>query len=441
MAGQVRCPNCQATLRLPDPTPAAVRCSGCKNTFRIAAPQAQPPAAQPPAAAPDPLDAGLSNPFATPGAVRKSATRGVASRTAAKNQGLIWGLVALGGVLLIGLAAAGWFAMSGARNQKPAVEFKLPGGQQTASGDLAKDWAAQAAPSFANNADSKAPLPQFPDLPKPRPGYKGSDFYFIDTEAVRVASPVSIRMHVYLPKGNHPPKSLACVLIGPAGTNLLTGADVGTDPFPSETMPYVNAGMAVVFYSLPGDIEEADEVSEERLISAIQRAYPIFRSSNGGVDNSKYALDFVLNKLPQVDPQKIFAAGHSSAGTLALMFAANDPRLAGCIAYAPCTDPVLRNRELLADPISNRLLPGCAKFLEGYSPIRQIGRYQMPLFVFHARDDSNTPISDSQNFVNQLRSDGKTVEFKVVDTGDHYQSMIDEGIPAGIQWIKARLQK
>lgn len=57
--------------------------------------------------------------------------------------------------------------------------------------------------------------------------------------------------------------------------------------------------------------------------------------------------------------------------------------------------------------------------------------------VFHARDDSNVPFSDAEAFVAKLKTAGKSVTFETTPDGDHYQSMIDPGIPTAIAWLNA----
>ena len=447
MAAQVKCPFCQAILRLPDPLPQAVRCSGCQKAFRLGpaktqtSPNVSPPAPQPPLDRPRPVAGGHSNPFATAGSGRQPASWGSVRRKKAPNQLWLWGLLGLSAVVLTGGAlTAWWMAKSRAATAEPAFEFKPPPGGGMARFDEGNNRRPPPAPVAAVKAPPpRATAVNFPDLPRPTPGLDGGQFYLVELNR-NSGAPLTMRMHVYLPLGEHADKSLPCVLVAPAGTSMMFGADVGTEPYLAETMPYVKAGMAVVFYSLAGDVQ-ADRSNEEQMIAEIARAFPIFRAANGGVDNGRCALDFVLNKLPQVDPQNIFAAGHSSAATLALMFAASEPRLAGCVAYAPCTDPFASNFELLNDPMAERIVPGVGKFLQAYSPLRQVSRFEIPLFLFHARDDSVTPISESQKFVNQMRSQGKAVDLRIVNQGDHHQSMIDEGIPAGIAWIKSKLRK
>ncbi len=60
--------------------------------------------------------------------------------------------------------------------------------------------------------------------------------------------------------------------------------------------------------------------------------------------------------------------------------------------------------------------------------------------IFHAADDSNAPIAESRAFVKRMQAKQKDVTLVEVATGDHYDSMIDEGIPKGIEFIKKHLK-
>tara|TARA_R110002095_G_scaffold152237_4_gene132164 strand:+ start:144682 stop:145944 length:1263 start_codon:yes stop_codon:yes gene_type:complete len=58
------------------------------------------------------------------------------------------------------------------------------------------------------------------------------------------------------------------------------------------------------------------------------------------------------------------------------------------------------------------------------------------VFLFHSREDQVTSFANTQIFANQLKQQGTDVEFVAGNGGDHYQTMISEGIPLGIEWIK-----
>jgi dipeptidyl aminopeptidase/acylaminoacyl peptidase len=243
----------------------------------------------------------------------------------------------------------------------------------------------------------------------------------------------SMGMRLYLPPTDAPPQSIPCVLVAPAGTNLLVGCDMDADDYHDETLPYAEAGMAVVFYSLDGglDMEEASN-------SEFTAAYRKFRAAHAGVVNGRNALEFVLRKVPQVDPRRIYTAGHSSAGTVSLLMAEHEPRLAGAIAYAPCTDVETRLQEISNNWILRSSFPDLKSFLKQSSPKTHVSHVGCPLFLFHASDDSNVPVSETNAFATQLRAAGKAVEFHTVPTGDHYDSMIQAGIPKAIEWLKQK---
>ena len=103
----------------------------------------------------------------------------------------------------------------------------------------------------------------------------------------------------------------------------------------------------------------------------------------------------------------------------------------GCIAYAPLPD--LFGRDPSQRAAIEKDFPGIDRF----SPQEGMERLTCPVFVFHAEDDHNIPIGITRHFVELLKNMNSDVTFHTVSTGDHYQSMITEGIPQGIRWLKS----
>ena len=58
------------------------------------------------------------------------------------------------------------------------------------------------------------------------------------------------------------------------------------------------------------------------------------------------------------------------------------------------------------------------------------------MFLFHAEDDSNVPVADSQDFARRAQANGKSVTLDIVPSGNHYLAMIDPGISHAIAWLK-----
>jgi hypothetical protein len=65
--------------------------------------------------------------------------------------------------------------------------------------------------------------------------------------------------------------------------------------------------------------------------------------------------------VPCSDPERIYIAGNGTAGTLALLCAAHEPRVKGCIAYAPVTDVEAYVGEFI-DELPPKKFRGLAEF-------------------------------------------------------------------------------
>ena len=247
------------------------------------------------------------------------------------------------------------------------------------------------------------------------------------------------KIWIYLPDRKAEEGSLPCVLIAPAGTALINGMDEADGDRP-EHLPYARAGMAVVAYSISGP------VGIEAIKAAVTRGAPdpqvidgaqAFIHAQAGFTDAEQALAFALARVPAVDANRIYTAGHSSAATLSLLVAENEPRLAACVAYAPCTDV---RRRLTANRLMRLMepqLPGFGAFIDQTSPINGASRLRCPLFVFHSSDDKTLPIAQTTSFVEEVKKVNSKVTFVQADHGGHYNSMIKEGVPQAIQWLKA----
>ena len=235
-------------------------------------------------------------------------------------------------------------------------------------------------------------------------------------------------VHVYLPKVRGGDRSLPAVLVAPAGSNCLCGQSLGDGDSPEHT-PYAREGFAVVAYSLAGPMP--DNGSDAMLANSM-RAY---QRADAGLNDARHAIAFALKRVPEIDPDRLYAAGHSSAGTFALMLAANDSRIKGAAAYAACIDMEARMAPII--PLLKRV-SGFNQFLAKVNPRAFETRLNCPVFLFHAEDDDNVPSSDSTSMEERLKKAGKDVTLITTQRGGHYQSMIDSGIPGAIRWMKSR---
>lgn len=234
---------------------------------------------------------------------------------------------------------------------------------------------------------------------------------------------------VYLPD-KQIKKKLPVILITAAGSYLWNGTslDEGDQP---EHLPYVRSGYIVIAYETPGSLDKVDleKISDEQLGKAVTD----FKNSKAGLIQAQNALNYALEKISAIDADKIYSAGHSSSATLSLLIAANEPRVKATIAYAPATDLEKKIKSVI-EPF-NDAFPGYKEFIFQSSPKNNISKINIPVFISHATNDSVIPFEDTKTFVLELQKSNPNVTFISTDKGDHYDSMIKEGIPKGIEWL------
>jgi hypothetical protein len=171
------------------------------------------------------------------------------------------------------------------------------------------------------------------------------------------------------------------------------------------------------------------EPSNREVVDAVRQ----FRDAQYGVLNGRIAIDYVLARVPAIDPGELFAAGHSSAGSVALNLAANDPRIRAVVAYAPGVDATTRF-SAKAKAALRGYVP-IDDILAAASPINHINEIGCPVFLFHADDDDNVKTEEFEKLLSGLQSAGKKVTVATVPDGGHYESMINKGIDGGIKFL------
>jgi dipeptidyl aminopeptidase/acylaminoacyl peptidase len=249
-------------------------------------------------------------------------------------------------------------------------------------------------------------------------------------QLTELALPGAGRVWVYVPEAAAGDK-LPVVLIGPAGSRLFHGMDLGEGD-KGEHTPYAQAGFAVVTFDIPGPWPA--EPTNESLIGAART----FRAANGGLATARAALSLAVETFARLDRTKVFAAGHSSAGTLALGLCAQMPDLRGCVAYAPATDI-----EHQLGPIIERLdraIEGERAFLSSVSPIHGVSLIKSPVLIFNALDDDVVPLTDIDAYVDAAKRANVRISHVTVATGGHFDAMVTDGIRTGIDWMGKQLQ-
>lgn len=273
------------------------------------------------------------------------------------------------------------------------------------------------------------PITQFPARGAPVQFDQGIDFFEValpDEDGDYSPPGNGGRLWIYAPPGAAPPQSRPCILIAPAGSTLMEGMALGEGDQDEHTA-YVEAGFVVVAFELDGHSSENQ--------SGPNSGFSQFEKSQAGLVNARNALEYTLKNLEMVDPKRIYSAGHSSAGTMALLFAEHEPRLAGCIAYAPAID--CENRlPVFLRKILEAANPGASTFLARSSPKRHVSQLKCPTYLFVAEDDDTIDVGDIKKFHDDLKAAGGNSTLKTVPAGGHYDPMIEQGIPAAIEWLK-----
>lgn len=394
MAGKKVCPKCKQLLAM-DSAGAIIVCAGCGAKFRRSA---RSTTVQPDR--------------------RSSAPPGRKPQVSNKEKtGWSFSFGSLGGIsgtalLLIYLVVKGLAV--GARNSRSTDRIDTPAKMVDSTANLPTD----------TSLGSEATLADLPPLPPAQNVEDGISLYSVSLQADGQMA----RLKIYLPKGVHSAGSLPTVFIVPAGTNCITGIGLGDSDSP-EHLPYVRAGFAVVAFSLPGEL--SSNPTDQQMMDAVLTYW----RAHGGMDNARNAIKYALTRCPAIDPNRLFAVGHSSAASFALVFAANDPRIQCVVAYNACIDMEARLAQAVP---ALKQIPNYVSFFRNLSPKNNESKLNCPVMLFHADDDSNVPISESVDMADRLNRADKDVTFVRVPTGNHYDSMIKEGIPAGIRWLKSR---
>lgn len=269
---------------------------------------------------------------------------------------------------------------------------------------------------------STAPAPAFTTV---EPGVQ-----VLELTLERAGKPMTLWL--YRPEKLARGRRVGLVVTAAAGSPLVAGIGLSPDDR-AEHLPYVRAGFAVAAFSVDG-------VMTAKTIAALERAAREYQASHAGLDNARTALDRAVELMPEVDPQRIYAAGHSSSGALALLFAARDKRIKAVAAYAPATE-IRQPRLARTVATLERLIPEFGRFVDESTVARHTEDIKVPVFLFTAEDDPIVPVPEVRAFEKKLKQTNDAVELQVRPAtpglaDPHYEPMIRWGLAAGTHWLQ-----
>jgi len=265
---------------------------------------------------------------------------------------------------------------------------------------------------------------EMPALGKPAKYGKGVLKYEIDLPRDKPTNHV----WVYLPDPM-PKTKLPVILIAPPGTPLFLG-NVMAPADEATHVPFALAGFAVLAYELDGYPGPERHSIREVLVEAHE-----FKESKAGLRNEQDALNFALAKVPNLDKERIYMVGHSSAGAHALLMTSQDPRIKACVAFAPVSEIANRMNQKTIAELEN-YIKGYRNFIKWESPDSHLSELKCPVFIFQAKDDPIVSVSMNEDFAKKLSKANKQVTLQLVEKGGHFDPMIQQGIPAAIKWLK-----
>ena len=176
------------------------------------------------------------------------------------------------------------------------------------------------------------PIPEFAALGnfESRGGGVESAFFRCSKSKLQIGD--SCRLMIVRPEGTHPDKSLPCYFLAAAGATAFTGKSLAEGDSP-ELEPWARAGFVAVGY-------EVDDEPKGDSDAAFESAMLAYEKSQAGLVNARNAIEFVLAKMPEVDPERLYTGGHSSAGSQSILLATFDQRIKAAISFNGVIDKV-----------------------------------------------------------------------------------------------------
>ncbi len=170
---------------------------------------------------------------------------------------------------------------------------------------------------------------------------------------------------------------------------------------------------------------------------------PILRGENGQagsfslfydeVDDVLAAADFTRH-LPYVDRARIYLAGHSAGGTLALLTAAASGRFRAAVSFSASPDQVVFTRYGIR-PADIPFDPASARELQMRSPLSWAGSLRVPTRLYFGTREAHWRLS-SRRLVEVGRAAGRDVAVEEVEGG--HESAVPEAMRRSIAFFRAR---
>ncbi|MGB3627143.1 MAG: prolyl oligopeptidase family serine peptidase, partial [Henriciella sp.] len=156
----------------------------------------------------------------------------------------------------------------------------------------------------------------------------------------------------------------------------------------------------------------------------MEHAEGIYKDWGGKPQNDKDDGALYLVEQGLVDPDRIAMFGWSYGGYAAMMSAVRTPQIYQCaIAGAGVSDLDAANAEFSTNRISRSELKRTRE--GGISPVDHVADVNIPVLIVHGEHDQRVQLNQSDWFVDQLKKNGKTYEYLVLEDADHFYNTIN----------------
>jgi dipeptidyl aminopeptidase/acylaminoacyl peptidase len=184
--------------------------------------------------------------------------------------------------------------------------------------------------------------------------------------------------------------------------------------------PFLNAGFAVI---VPGWRGESGNPGE-------------FEMFYGEVEDADAALKYLANQ-PGVDVERLYATGHSSGGTIALLLAESSPLLKKVAACGACPDlrgAIESNRAPIYDETPFQWRSPIEADLR--SPARHLKDLNCPAMLFFSQKDDENYVNQAKAMIADADRLGKSVKAEMLPGTDHFSAW-KKAVPKMIAFFKA----
>ncbi|TWT82279.1 Alpha/beta hydrolase family protein [Planctomycetes bacterium CA13] len=270
-------------------------------------------------------------------------------------------------------------------------------------------------------------LPEMPSRPTGKAMAGSTALRFNVSLPVELGQPGEASQVVVLMPSKKPQLKLPCLVYTPAGSPLFAGMQL-TQQDEMQMLPYVQMGFAVVCYETDGGAQALTPQTPPKEMAELARKYV---ASKAGLVNARNAITWALRCFEEIDKTKMYAIGHSSGGKQALLLAAHDTRIRGCVAFAPaCKMDSSIGRLIRSWPVEDpdQLVTEVRRSV----PMSHSDRIQVPCLLIHSHNDRIVRSSEVQRMGQAIGSESEITE---VDSEDHFD-IPQVGFVTAAKWLQ-----